>query len=359
MAGLKIFFGSECRRISKAPDSLTNLKEYIFLTLGVRNSIIKYTDEDGDDISVYTDNEYKELLESSSNIIKLIVSGSRIEESNELIHINQDNIDSYPVFDTNKQVANSKIKNIEKTEKKNRKNYNEIQAHFQETVANKDDKIHLIESIELNKSEIISGKRIKSNNYLLESIREIIREELGKNDQLKVSGIKVKHEGIICNNCKMTPIAGIRYKCSECSTNFCEKCEFYVDHEHPFYKIKSNEVKVQKSEQYSEEIISLIPKIQEKSKMYEQIKEKILYPQYKPQINNADHLMKDITMPICSSFQVPKVNKESTVLQVYADNIQSLKQMGFTDEDSCITALKICNNHLDHAVNLLLDNSKL
>jgi hypothetical protein len=42
-----------------------------------------------------------------------------------------------------------------------------------------------------------------------------------------------------CNNCSLTPIIGVRYKCTVCPNfDFCEACEKTCDHAHPFIKIK-------------------------------------------------------------------------------------------------------------------------
>jgi hypothetical protein len=52
--------------------------------------------------------------------------------------------------------------------------------------------------------------------------------------------IKVIHRNIECNQCKVLPIIGIRYKCSSCNNyNLCEKCEINSKHEHLFLKCKN------------------------------------------------------------------------------------------------------------------------
>jgi hypothetical protein len=46
------------------------------------------------------------------------------------------------------------------------------------------------------------------------------------------------HEKVACDGCGVSPIIGIRYKCSVCKNfDFCEVCEDRVSHEHPFIKI--------------------------------------------------------------------------------------------------------------------------
>ncbi|KAJ2557506.1 hypothetical protein EV175_001299, partial [Coemansia sp. RSA 1933] len=45
----------------------------------------------------------------------------------------------------------------------------------------------------------------------------------------------VIHRGVICNNCKETPILGVRYKCAQCSNvDVCESCEGHGAHQEHF-----------------------------------------------------------------------------------------------------------------------------
>ena len=46
------------------------------------------------------------------------------------------------------------------------------------------------------------------------------------------------HLNAACDGCGVSPIIGIRYKCSVCKNfDFCEVCEERVVHNHPFIKI--------------------------------------------------------------------------------------------------------------------------
>jgi len=55
------------------------------------------------------------------------------------------------------------------------------------------------------------------------------------------------HSGVSCNGCKMYPIVGNRYKCTQCyDFDLCDECEAKaVDHMHPMIKFKA--------QRYSEE----------------------------------------------------------------------------------------------------------
>jgi hypothetical protein len=47
------------------------------------------------------------------------------------------------------------------------------------------------------------------------------------------------HYRVICDGCGMSPIIGVRYKCSvRKDFDFCERCEATKDHPHAFLKIK-------------------------------------------------------------------------------------------------------------------------
>lgn len=49
---------------------------------------------------------------------------------------------------------------------------------------------------------------------------------------------KAIHEGVVCDGCNMSPIVGLRYKCSVCKDfDYCAGCEERLSHEHSFLKI--------------------------------------------------------------------------------------------------------------------------
>lgn len=50
------------------------------------------------------------------------------------------------------------------------------------------------------------------------------------------------HYNVVCDGCGMSPIKGIRYKCSVMKDfDYCEKCEETKDHPYAFIKIKPGE----------------------------------------------------------------------------------------------------------------------
>jgi len=51
--------------------------------------------------------------------------------------------------------------------------------------------------------------------------------------------VEDQHVGVTCDGCGMSPIVGLRYKCSVCPDfDFCRECEESKAHAHAFLKIK-------------------------------------------------------------------------------------------------------------------------
>jgi len=67
---------------------------------------------------------------------------------------------------------------------------------------------------------------------------QIDSEQSDINDHAKASNEKHIHKNVACDGCGVSPIVGIRYKCSVLKNfDFCANCEARRDHDHPFLKI--------------------------------------------------------------------------------------------------------------------------
>ena len=83
-----------------------------------------------------------------------------------------------------------------------------------------------------------SGKLACSDE--LSTITQNPESEQTENNKTSYLHFTNIHEKVSCSECKISPIAGIRFKCV-CCPNFdiCEFCEDILDHPHPFLKLKS------------------------------------------------------------------------------------------------------------------------
>ena len=80
----------------------------------------------------------------------------------------------------------------------------------------------------------------KKRNEIMNS--KILSQSNLSNNFSKISQCTTVHKNITCNECKMTPIVGYRYKCLECpGYNLCANCEKNVEHEHNFVKYVNEE----------------------------------------------------------------------------------------------------------------------
>ena len=114
------------------------------------------------------------------------------------------------------------------------------------------------------------------NNAITQNQQQFEKEEKKRNDIInsnllmksnlnnnvssisRISQCKTVHKNIECNECKMFPIIGYRYKCLECPNyNLCDNCEKIVEHEHNFIRYVNEENIVFKNDnKYSYECLS-------------------------------------------------------------------------------------------------------
>lgn len=104
------------------------------------------------------------------------------------------------------------------------------------------------------KEKIEQIKKEEESN--LNKHRKLSQDKLKKEEEpnnirkSSVHTINAVHSGVKCSNCNQIPIVGVRYKCYTCSNyNLCEKCEDEIseEHNHPFLKIRTSEVEIEKT----------------------------------------------------------------------------------------------------------------
>ena len=88
------------------------------------------------------------------------------------------------------------------------------------------------------------------NSELEKQSREVFTELLKSKDldgampeqkktDMEAAQDHVVHTGVQCDGCGVSPIVGIRYKCSVLKDfDYCQLCEERLNHDHPFLKIK-------------------------------------------------------------------------------------------------------------------------
>jgi len=87
-------------------------------------------------------------------------------------------------------------------------------------------------------AEIMKNYIADPSSVNFEEIINKVKEEAPKK-KASEDIIAVVHDRVCCDGCKVSPITGVRYKCSVCEDfDYCEKCEQSIDHPHPFLKIK-------------------------------------------------------------------------------------------------------------------------
>merc|ERR1712054_264533 len=216
---------------------------------------IQYVDTDGDKVMIQNDEDYKAMFQAApkgSKSIKVYITA--IDESevsfrkdNSEIMSKSDFSEQYSVFKPEEKA--SEINSSEKTETKD-----SSLSQF-----SNDDKVkEMVESALLNSIPSIS---LLVKDFLAEGIPQQPKKvEEPKN---------FVHHRIICDNCGMNPIVGVRYKCAISEDyDLCEKCEAKVNHPYPMLKIKDPKYHpVQLTYVFNEDFNSFNPKPKVEEKM--------------------------------------------------------------------------------------------
>ena len=81
----------------------------------------------------------------------------------------------------------------------------------------------------------------KKRNDIINS-NLLMRSNVNSSTLSRLSQCKTEHKNIECDECKMFPIIGYRYKCLECPKyNLCDQCEKIVSHEHNLLRYVTEE----------------------------------------------------------------------------------------------------------------------
>ena len=371
MASVKLVFQENTLALEELPKSFKDLKKAIGETFGEVQPSIQYRDEEDDLITISTELEFKEALSFADGTqLTLIVEPSKYKksvlqelplansesESEEPISILQNyrkeveskplnaesadvSISAMPVTEEN--FCNTNINTQEKASATqvistqdqscgkftNETGSDALEVSQRETLTVPVEKSSV--GVETKKVEMkstglstevthgIGVNATEPRDQMLETLREVVREELQKSaNTLRISGILVKHQAT-CEHCSVSPIVGIRYYCPECAVSFCEVCENQTDHPHDMYKMRKPET---------------LPKCVTEIKDFEQLKKSI------PQ----------------ESFQEPlEESKSSFDGKKLWELVAKFKEMGF-EEDNILQCLVKANYDEQTAINMLL-----
>ena len=207
---------------------------------------LSYTDEDGDNILITTEDDYKIFFQQVKE--KLV---------NHLIIEKNDN-------------------------KKNDDNLNQIK----ENINNESNLQYSNKSINNSQNKInISNSYINNNNISYYKNNNFENSENNKSNKIIPNKDKedVPIENIVyyykCSSCSTYPIVCVMYYCDKCNLYLCENCEKNNDiHEHGLIKIKNKDQLVKIKDEENE-------KIDQKNKMKEQLNNN----NYKNYLNNNDN----------------------------------------------------------------------
>ena len=96
----------------------------------------------------------------------------------------------------------------------------------------------------------IEEKELTEEEKIKENIRSLVQSKLKTLENNIINEVINNeypiHKGIICNECRINDIKGIRYKCTIClNYNLCERCEQNTNHDenHIFLKIRKPIIK--------------------------------------------------------------------------------------------------------------------
>jgi hypothetical protein len=269
---IKMSFNQEIKR-STMPESYNELVNNIMLAfiIGEKEADclnIFYLDDEGDKVSISNDFDFNQVLiyleRQSISTLKILIE----MEKKDFVIVNPD-------FASEKSITLSKSINLEK--EKSVKNFgewehelvnvnsnemkednnetlfrivNETNHKEKESISKKDIPESLKEPINVEKlkakvfnyvTKKVANKIDRVKDKLIGEITEKCFAYIEKKNR-KISS--TVHENVRCDGCNSFPIIGDRYKCTICNNfDFCQTCEskFYVEHNHPFLKIRNPE----------------------------------------------------------------------------------------------------------------------
>jgi hypothetical protein len=285
----KISFKEETKRLPAIPESFVSLREAIKNAfkdqLAGGNFVTKYVDQDGDAITVNSEDDFKVMIALLKNQVKVIVSLSEeahdlkpipFSEQSSIVGIEEDTApktertEKQNMTESRRAREEEMIKKLkEKAEKKALKKKEMTAVEFeifdvkesqirleQQLLEVKIQKLQMKKALKSAPKEETAGlqeekNKLKAHSRALkdeitllkkkcDELKSKLRELKGKRPKTpkgrrsrQTSEEKAVHRWVTCDGCQMAPIVGIRYKCKICPDfDFCENCKGKVQHPH-------------------------------------------------------------------------------------------------------------------------------
>ena len=240
---LKLRTEKKAKRLD-CPNNFNSLIEKIkeFAPLTDQNKIYQLIEEKSKK-EIKNEEDFQKMSEENQNETLIKISVNIIDKNVIPISIKNPIIINKPEINLVSTEASINIlgnkrkeKKIEEKQKekevKEKKEKNEIESTMKSILKEKMKKLEdkLVEELYNNLQNEISKSKINNK-------KNIVKVE--KNNDNGMS--KMIHKGIICNKCGETNIAGIRFKCAQCSNfNLCENCakNYIHDMRHIMVKIR-------------------------------------------------------------------------------------------------------------------------
>ena len=292
---LKFVFQDEIRRVASTPAHYMALLQTVKQLFGdnlPRKFGLQYEDCEGDLIVLASDQDFETMvateLTESDKCIRIIVSEAaedsisiiakeNIDSGSEKEHEEEAELVSKISSQTAKRHSMEKMKEeIQQYEEPTGPQLKEIEIkknrfpieEKKETISKKDPARKLtLEERRARCQERIKARKAAKRNEIKSIAKEALMEDLPKLAQLvkellenpnyqsnleselkpsleeKISKKEIQksiHHGVTCDMCGMTPIVGIRYKCTVTKNyDLCETCEDKGTHPYPMLKIRT------------------------------------------------------------------------------------------------------------------------
>ena len=200
---LKLQLGSDLRKVSNPPESLVALQQLISSLFGGSGYRLKYVDEEGDAVTVASEEDLVMAYESAKGKCLKVL----LQEGKEM------------------GVAASLPPQIPISPPMAEEIPSNLQSASKELLA------PIAKAIKKVKKAFCAKQNFKRQAFIQQLVRHEISSALGQ-------VVPIVHHKVKCDGCGVAPIVGIRYKCTVCENfDYCEVCEAREEHGHPFLKI--------------------------------------------------------------------------------------------------------------------------